>query len=298
MFAMAFAVAAAGGFVAGAIASQSLKGGLQGAFAAVVSMGIGVGVAQEYQLLAQAASGGIMESLQGGNFGHGFLVAGLTTAFMPQVGKIGNSVVRTAVGAIVGGTISDATGGKFANGALSGAIQAAMAAAPQGSDEHFTNTDEGSTGQEKLAAASEFEIGGKPFRVNGGTLEEKLRIQSDLRGIFRTSHGKEMLEILNSRKNFWFFDKEFVIDLTIKNDAYSRPYGNVIHIDPNFHPQLEMENGWARASTQRALAHELGHAVYGTRDVGLGSMMNIEMHENPIMNELGQPSRIRYEGFL
>jgi RHS repeat-associated protein len=127
MFAMAFAVAAAGGFVAGAIASQSLKGGLQGAFAAVVSKGIGVGVAQEYQLLAQAASGGIMESLQGGNFGHGFLVAGLTTAFMPQVGKIGNSVVRTAVGAIVGGTISDATGGKFANGALSGAIQAAMA---------------------------------------------------------------------------------------------------------------------------------------------------------------------------
>jgi hypothetical protein len=76
---------------------------------------------------AQAVTGGIMESLQGGSFGHGFMAAGLTAAFMPHVREIGNDVARTAVGALVGGTISQATGGKFANGAVSGAIQAAMA---------------------------------------------------------------------------------------------------------------------------------------------------------------------------
>jgi hypothetical protein len=45
---------------------------------------------------------------------------------MPNVGKIRNNVGRTITGALVGGTISEATGGKFANGAVSGAIQAAM----------------------------------------------------------------------------------------------------------------------------------------------------------------------------
>ena len=53
---------------------------------------------------------------------------------MPQVSKIGNNVARTTVGALVGGTISEATGGKFANGAVSGAIQGAMAKRPAPTD--------------------------------------------------------------------------------------------------------------------------------------------------------------------
>ena len=68
-----------------------------------------------------------MESLQGGDFGNGFFAAGLTALTMPMVGNIDNNIGRTITGALVGGTISEATGGKFANGAVSGAIQAAMA---------------------------------------------------------------------------------------------------------------------------------------------------------------------------
>lgn len=47
-----------------------------------------------------------------------FAAAGLTAAFMPQVGTISNDVARTVTGALVGGTNSEATGGKFANGAV------------------------------------------------------------------------------------------------------------------------------------------------------------------------------------
>ncbi|MGH8604304.1 MAG: hypothetical protein ACREXR_16465, partial [Gammaproteobacteria bacterium] len=60
------------------------------------------------------------------NFGHSFVSAGLTAAFMPQIGKIGSDVGRVVVTAIVGGTISELTGGKFANGAVTGAVMAAM----------------------------------------------------------------------------------------------------------------------------------------------------------------------------
>jgi len=121
------AIMVGGAFVGGAIATQSFKGGLTAAFVAAVTFGAGVSGFTYWQTVAvQAVTGGIVESLQGGNFGHGFLSAGLTASVMPQVGKINNDVSRTVVGALVGGTISDVTGGKFANGAASGAIQAAL----------------------------------------------------------------------------------------------------------------------------------------------------------------------------
>src|SRR5690606_10999337 len=95
------------------------------------------------KVVAQAVTGGVMESLQGGNFGNGFLSAGLTAAAMPTL-RIRNNVVRTVTGALVGGSISKATGGKFANGAISGAIQAAMfGVAPRKSRISSGGTDPG-----------------------------------------------------------------------------------------------------------------------------------------------------------
>lgn len=122
------AIMAAGGFIAGAVMSGTLKGGLYGAFGAALTGGLmAMNLGPVAGTFAQGVSGGIMESLQGGDFGHGFMAAGLTASVMPQLGKIGNDVGRTIVGALVGGTLSEATGGKFANGAISGAIQGAMA---------------------------------------------------------------------------------------------------------------------------------------------------------------------------
>ncbi|RMH88119.1 hypothetical protein EBB59_12155 [Lysobacter pythonis] len=127
MYAAAFLVTVAGGAAAAGIATQSWSGAAKGAFTAALTFGIGYGVASDVaQIAAQAVTGGVMEWLQGGQFGSGFLSAGLTAAFMPQVGRIGNDMGRIVTGALVGGTISEVTGGKFANGAASGAIQAAM----------------------------------------------------------------------------------------------------------------------------------------------------------------------------
>lgn len=119
-----------GGAISGAIATGTWRGALTGAFTGALTAGVGV-AAQAYEwgdlarISAQAVSGGIVESIQGGNFGNGFLAAGLTAAVMPLAAK-GNAGVRAVKGALIGGTISEVTGGKFANGAVSGAIQGAM----------------------------------------------------------------------------------------------------------------------------------------------------------------------------
>ncbi|MDQ3494117.1 MAG: hypothetical protein M3485_00945 [Pseudomonadota bacterium] len=122
-------IMATAGFLAGAITTQSWRGGLLGAMTGTLSGGMAVGLAGASGFAAwgiSTAAGGVMGSIQGGGFGHSFLSAGLTGGLMPHVGHIGNTAGRTVVGALVGGTISRITGGKFANGAVSGAIRAAM----------------------------------------------------------------------------------------------------------------------------------------------------------------------------
>jgi RHS repeat-associated protein len=134
--AAAAAFYAGAGFVSGAVATQSWRGGLLGAMTAVTTAGIASAGGTGLEAWAvQTFTGGVMGSLQGGDFGHAFLSAGLSAAFMPQVGQIGDPVARTVTGAIVGGTISKLTGGKFANGAVTGAIQAAMTGRQNGDDE-------------------------------------------------------------------------------------------------------------------------------------------------------------------
>jgi hypothetical protein len=116
------------GFAGGAVSSGSLKGALRGAFSGAVFGWLGgyfkaAKVGDFTQLGAHALAGGIMSDLQGGNFGHGFLTAGVMKGF----GKINfgdtNVIGRTVLQAMVGGTVSRITGGKFANGAITAAIQ-------------------------------------------------------------------------------------------------------------------------------------------------------------------------------
>ncbi|MBS0577330.1 MAG: RHS repeat protein [Proteobacteria bacterium] len=125
----AFAGAVGAGFLSGAIGTGSLKGGIEGAFTAGVTYGVGLGTAKAAwytKAAAQGAAGGCLSVLEGGKFGNGFVSAGLTTAVMPLAGHSQYAAVRSVEGALIGGTISDLTGGKFANGAISGAVQGAM----------------------------------------------------------------------------------------------------------------------------------------------------------------------------
>lgn len=77
-----------------------------------------------------AMAGGVMAKLQGGNFANGFITAGISAAassYMPGAGgkgvkDPGQFAMGVLASAIVGGTTSKLSGGKFANGAISGAI--------------------------------------------------------------------------------------------------------------------------------------------------------------------------------
>ena len=143
-----FFVATAGGFASAAIATGSLKAGLWGAVSAAAFWGIGTYFSAKVtttinnvtkvhrvasgaslaKVAAHAVTGGTLNALQGGKFGHGFVSAGFTEALSPAVGQIeGNSfgavLSRTAASAAIGGTTSKLSGGSFANGAQTGAFQ-------------------------------------------------------------------------------------------------------------------------------------------------------------------------------
>ena len=99
-----------------AFASIASPGFADTAFAQAVGVEVG-------RAAAFGAVGGIATSLQGGNFGHGFLIAGVSgaigqTAFMGGTGGPPVDIaIRSVAKAIVGGTVSHLSGGKFANGA-------------------------------------------------------------------------------------------------------------------------------------------------------------------------------------
>src|SRR5690606_22922257 len=61
----------------------------------------------------------------GGRFGDGFL-GGIAGSFAGQIAPTGDIATDMIVGAVVGGSVAAIGGGKFANGAISGAMAAAI----------------------------------------------------------------------------------------------------------------------------------------------------------------------------
>ena len=84
------------------------------------------------QIGLHATAGGVFNVLQGGNFGHGLASAFVTKAFTPGLANVGGleiggtSLLQVASAAIIGGTVSKISGGKFANGAATAAFQNAF----------------------------------------------------------------------------------------------------------------------------------------------------------------------------
>ncbi len=86
------------------------------------------------QALAMGGVGGITSTLQGGKFGHGFISAGIDGAIgLSGSLKLGKGLTwanagRTLARVVVGGTLSEVTGGKFANGGATAAFAAVVSA--------------------------------------------------------------------------------------------------------------------------------------------------------------------------
>ncbi|MCX2836472.1 DUF637 domain-containing protein [Microbulbifer thermotolerans] len=120
---------------------------------------------------AHALVGGVMSVLQGGKFGHGFVSAGLTQALSGGISKIGgspqssgyfsagNRALRIFAAAILGGTASKISGGKFANGAVTGAFSRAL------NDEAHSFAQRGPTGNFSPVPGSYFDENGVPVTV-------------------------------------------------------------------------------------------------------------------------------------
>ncbi|WP_428309768.1 FG-GAP-like repeat-containing protein [Hydrocarboniphaga sp.] len=134
-----------GGFAAGLVTSGGdLKSGLIGAATAAAFFGIGSGfgalakqgynvdVLRVAKIAAHGVAGGISARVSGGRFNQGFLAAGFTQTFSSGIDGIRSSdfgatgrLARISAAAIVGGTASELGGGKFANGAVTGAFSRA-----------------------------------------------------------------------------------------------------------------------------------------------------------------------------
>lgn len=98
------------------------------AFKAIGQMQLG----DAERILMHGYVGGAMSVAQGGKFEHGFISAGLTKAINVNDWVMADNIdfagdfSRVIVAGLIGGTISEATGGKFANGAITAAIAQAF----------------------------------------------------------------------------------------------------------------------------------------------------------------------------
>jgi RHS repeat-associated protein len=110
-----------------------MEGGLQGALFSVASMAAAAGVGDAFgpvgnfgNELARAAVHGLIQGAlgvaQGGKFGAAFMSAAVTSGYGSKFGHLGNRVSGVIGAAVVGGTVSRIGGGKFANGAVTGAF--------------------------------------------------------------------------------------------------------------------------------------------------------------------------------
>ena len=115
----------------GATSSQAFRSSATTFAVASASYYIGASGWEGYQkVFAHAVVGGLAAEAQGGDFVSGFFAAGVTKGFtetggmasIPGEGFAG-VMTRTAIAATIGGTVSEMTGGKFANGARTAAMQ-------------------------------------------------------------------------------------------------------------------------------------------------------------------------------
>jgi len=193
-------------------------------------------------ILAHATTGGAMAELQGGEFRHGFISAGLTKGLTPAFSdvkylKVGDniSIAQAAIAAVVGGTISEVTGGKFANGAVTAAFanvcnqqkSAAVRAAQKGqvtSEDitgtkttvrirRFAETDEGTIGEltvdgtdfkaytlEPAGASSVVE--GSDKRILAGTYEVERYNSAKYKSVYEVQNVPGRTKILFHVGNF------------------------------------------------------------------------------------------------
>jgi hypothetical protein len=284
--ALAAAFIIGGAFVSGAIATQSMEGGLKAAFGAAITFGIMQGDYGYWgQAGAQAVTGGIMEAMQGGNFGHGFVAAGLTTMVMPVVGTIEGRLARTVAGAVVGGTLSEATGGKFANGAVSGAIQAAMMGGPSGAHATEGGEDHPLLSPSKEAQADFEKLRNEFYDANIAGFNTEQGAADAFQEAFMPFAWRYGLEVGANIEHFSNFS---ISDISLgTSHGVNIPVSNIGVADVHIHPH------WGTPGLSGYL-HYVGGRLHYDQDYGL----NWQNHTNGYVYRVGGGAwRFDYQAF-
>ncbi|CAA6816982.1 MAG: Unknown protein [uncultured Sulfurovum sp.] len=140
----AVATGALAGFASGGIMTKSFSGALKGAAFGALGAGVAFGIGERLQhaggiftkgvtaskafikAASHGLSRGVISMLQGGTFKSGFASGFSASFFSPGTTMGGDGVggftLRTTIASIAGGTASELGGGKFSNGAVSGAF--------------------------------------------------------------------------------------------------------------------------------------------------------------------------------
>jgi RHS repeat-associated protein len=127
-----FAAGLAGGLLNGATLGQSMKAGFKGALWGAVSAGVANGIGTAFsgagtgaaaaRALAHGLTRAAISKAQGGRYSEGFWSGFASSALGGTIGRAKTLGGQMTLAAIVGGTASKLGGGKFANGAVSGAF--------------------------------------------------------------------------------------------------------------------------------------------------------------------------------
>ena len=142
-------------------------------------------------------------------------------------------------------------------------------------------------------------LGQLPIYVSSNfTPEQQTRVNKIIGNIRMTERGAIILSEIEKG------DRRLVIAPDWKNNPFYKDdkSGNgTIFFNPyaTIYIDVEYKNGKTgkvKASAERILAHELGHA-HGTGDEGPGNLDNVNENENPIMEALGEQfKRTKYDG--
>lgn len=149
---------------------------------------------------------------------------------MPEIGaKYGGRSERIVVGAIAGGTISVMTGGKFANGAMSAAIQAAMMPSSEGS-----HRSDGNVKKTVITIEAQLEFNALADAYEGAFFDSPELADSKFAEIllpFTERHGLEV------GANIIFDSRYVLVDITLGSASRINIPGNALTIyDVHTHP--------------------------------------------------------------
>jgi hypothetical protein len=248
----AIVAGAAGGFAAGFAGSllnggsigDAFKAGVIGAALGGVTGGItyGIGtISGDLGYAGTAAAHGMTQGLAneavGGDFRHGFYAGAASSMLAPGISKVSNEeAVQVAAAAVVGGTASALGGGKFGNGAVSGAF----------------------TYMFNWASHS-------PFDVHRKALFEAIKASNgaftreDAREMIRASHDMDRLKQWNKPET------EFVHGLWCPRPGYSRE--DAMHEWYNF-VETHFQNAvdLAAIGMRKEAMYELGLTMHAVQD--------------------------------